>query len=62
MVDKIHPKLTERVEQDIWAEGIEQPLALLENIEEQPGVVAELSGYSIISLKDSANRLIPSWI
>ena len=49
MVDKIHPKLTERVEQDIWAEGIEQPLALLENIEEQPGVVAELSGYSIIS-------------
>jgi aspartate carbamoyltransferase catalytic subunit len=49
MVDKIHPKLEERVEQDIWAEGIEQPLALLENIEEQPGIVAELSGYSIIS-------------
>ena len=49
MVDKLHPKLEERVVQEIWAEGIEQPLALLENIEEQPGLVAELAGHSVIS-------------
>jgi aspartate carbamoyltransferase catalytic subunit len=49
MVKKLHPKLEERVDQDVWAEGIEQPVALLELIEEQPGLIAELAGHSVIS-------------
>lgn len=49
MVKKLHPKLEERVDQDVWAEGIEQPVALLELIEEQPGSIAELAGHSVIS-------------
>ena len=58
MVDKLHPKLEERVNQEIWAEGIEQPLALLEIIEEQPGLVAELAGHSVISSRQFSREQI----
>ncbi len=58
MVNKIHPKLEERVEQEIWAEGIEQPVALLEIIDEQPGLVAELAGHSIISSRQFTREQI----
>jgi aspartate carbamoyltransferase catalytic subunit len=58
MVKKLHPKLTERVSQDVWAEGIEQPVALLELIEEQPGVIAELAGYSVISSRQFSREQI----
>jgi aspartate carbamoyltransferase catalytic subunit len=58
MVNKLHPKLTERVNQDVWAEGIDQPVALLELIEEQPGVIAELAGYSVISSRQFSREQI----
>ena len=51
MVDNIHPKLESRVEQDVWAEGLDLPLALLDRIEEQPASVAELAGHSVISAR-----------
>jgi aspartate carbamoyltransferase catalytic subunit len=58
MVKKLHPKLKERVDQDVWAEGIEQPVALLELIEEQPGVIAELAGHSVISSRQFSREQI----
>lgn len=51
MVNKVHPKLEERVEQENWTEGIEQPLTLMDLVTEQPGVTAELSGHSVISAR-----------
>ncbi|MDH5183090.1 MAG: aspartate carbamoyltransferase [Gammaproteobacteria bacterium] len=49
MVNKVHPKLEERVEKENWTEGIERPLTLLDIVTEQPGKTAELAGHSIIS-------------
>ena len=49
MVDKLHPKLEERVEPENWTEGIELPLALIDLIDEDPAPIAELAGHSIIS-------------
>jgi len=51
MVDKIHPKLEERVEPGNWAEGIEQPMSLLDLIPEEPAHVAELLNHSIITAR-----------
>jgi aspartate carbamoyltransferase catalytic subunit len=51
MVNKLHPKLGERVEPENWTEGIEQPLSLLEQITDEPAHLAELSNYSIISAR-----------
>lgn len=51
MVDKLHPKLEARVEQENWAIGIEMPLALIEQIKEDPTHMAELSNHSLISAR-----------
>lgn len=51
MVKKIHPKLEEPVEAENWADGIEKPLALIEQIPDQPGYTAELANHSIISAR-----------
>lgn len=59
MVDKLHPKLEERVEPENWTEGIELPLALLDLIDEDPLPIAELAGHSIISSRQfSREQLI----
>jgi aspartate carbamoyltransferase catalytic subunit len=58
MVKKLHPKLEERVDQDVWAEGIEQPIALLELIEETPGPIAEIAGHSVISARQFSREQI----
>jgi aspartate carbamoyltransferase catalytic subunit len=51
MVDTLHPKLGERIEPENWAEGIELPLALLEQVPEEPAHVAELLNHSIVSAR-----------
>ena len=51
MVNKIHPKLKEPIEAENWAEGIEQPLALIEKIPEQLVHTAALANHSIISAR-----------
>lgn len=51
MVNKVHPKLEEPVEAENWAEGIEQPLALIETVPEQLMHTAELANHSIISAR-----------
>ena len=59
MVKNIHPKLEEPVEAENWTEGIEQPLALMEKIDEDVGLVAELANHSVISSKQfSREQLI----
>lgn len=59
MVDKLHPKLETRVEQENWADGIDMPLALIEQITEDPTHVAELSNHSILSARQlSRDQLI----
>ncbi|MGD8741970.1 MAG: aspartate carbamoyltransferase [Granulosicoccaceae bacterium] len=51
MVDKLHPKLEERVVPENWTEGIERPLSLIELIPEEPAHLAELANHSIISAR-----------
>lgn len=51
MVNKVHPKLEEPVVSENWTEGIEQPLALMEQIEEDFASTAELANHSIISAR-----------
>lgn len=51
MVDKLHPKLEGRVEPENWTEGIDRPLSLLDQIQEEPAYLAELSNYSIVSAR-----------
>lgn len=59
MVEKLHPKLEERIEPENWADGIEMPMSLIDMIREEPAYVAELSNHSIISARQfSKNQLI----
>jgi len=51
MVKKVHPKLEEPVEAENWTDGIEQPLALIEQITEKPAHTAELANHSIVSAR-----------
>jgi aspartate carbamoyltransferase catalytic subunit len=51
MVKKLHPKLEEPVETENWTEGIEQPLALMEIIDEDIASTAELANHSVISAR-----------
>jgi aspartate carbamoyltransferase catalytic subunit len=59
MVKNLHPKLEEPVEAKNWTEGIEQPLALMERIDEDVASTAELANHSVISAKQfSREQLI----
>ncbi len=59
MVKKIHPKLEDPVESESWTEGIEQPLALMEQVDEDFASTAELANHSVISAKQfSRDQLI----
>lgn len=51
MVDKLHPKLEERIEPENWTDGIDRPVSLLDLIPEEPAHVADLSHHSIISAR-----------
>ena len=51
MVNKVHPKLEEPVEVENWTDGIELPLALMEQVQEKPAFTAELANHSIISAR-----------
>jgi aspartate carbamoyltransferase catalytic subunit len=51
MVDKLHPKLEEPVEIEIWTEGIEQPLNLIDQVDEDVAATAELANHSVISAR-----------
>jgi aspartate carbamoyltransferase catalytic subunit len=51
MVKKVHPKLEEPVETDNWTEGIDQPLALMDHIDEDFASTAELANHSVISAR-----------
>jgi len=56
MVDKLHPKLEGRVEPENWTEGIDRPLSLLDQIQEEPAYLAELSNYSIVSARQFSRK------
>ena len=59
MVNKVHPKLEEAVEAENWTDGIQQPLALIEQVEEKPAYTAELANHSVISARQfSRNQVI----
>lgn len=58
MVKKLHPKLGTRVEPENWTEGIERPLALLQQINEEPTHIAELSNYSIVSARQFTRKQV----
>lgn len=51
MVNKVHPKLAEPVEIENWTDGIEQPLALIDLLEEDYASTAELTNHSIVSAR-----------
>lgn len=51
MVEKMHPKLKERVEAENWTEGIEKPLRLMEQVDEDFASTAELANHSVISAR-----------
>jgi len=51
MVKKVHPKLVEPVEAESWTDGIEQPLALIDQIVEDIASTAELANHSIVSAR-----------
>jgi len=51
MVAKVHPKLKEPVEAENWTDGIEQPLALMNQIEEDIASTAELANHSVVSAR-----------
>lgn len=59
MVKKVHPKLEEPIEAESWTEGIEKPLALMDQIDENFAATAELANHSVISAKQfSREQLI----
>lgn len=58
MVDKLHPKLINRIEPENWTEGIERPLTLLDVIPEEPAHLADLANYSIISAKQFSREQV----
>jgi aspartate carbamoyltransferase catalytic subunit len=58
MVKKVHPKLEVPIEAENWTEGIEQPLALINQIEEKPAFTAELANHSIISARQFSRDLL----
>ncbi|MGD8484775.1 MAG: aspartate carbamoyltransferase, partial [Thioalkalispiraceae bacterium] len=58
MVNKVHPKLEEPVEAENWADGIDRPLALMEQIPEQPAHTAELANHSIISARQFSREQV----
>jgi aspartate carbamoyltransferase catalytic subunit len=51
MVKKVHPKLEEQVESENWTEGIQQPLALMSQVDEDFASTAELTNHSVISAR-----------
>jgi aspartate carbamoyltransferase catalytic subunit len=59
MVKKVHPKLEEPIEAENWTEGIDQPLALMDKIDEDFASTAELANHSVISARQfSREQLI----
>lgn len=59
MVKKVHPKLEEPIEAENWTDGIEQPLALMDQIGEDFAATAELANHSVISARQfSREQLI----
>lgn len=51
MVDKLHPKLEERIEPVNWTDGLELPMSLMEQIPEDPAELADLANRSVVSAK-----------
>ena len=59
MVNKVHPKLEEPIEAENWTEGIELPLALMEQVDEDFASTAKLANHSVISARQfSRTQLI----
>lgn len=58
MVNKIHPKLEEAVEADNWTEGIQQPLALIDSIEEKFAYTAALANHSVVSARQFSREQV----
>jgi len=59
MVKKVHPKLEVPIEAENWTEGIELPLALMEQVDEDFASTAELANHSVISARQfSRTQLI----
>lgn len=56
MVKKVHPKLEEAIEAENWTEGIEQPLALMDKVEEDFASTAELANHSVISARQFSRQ------
>jgi len=56
MVKKVHPKLEEPVEAENWTEGIEQPLALLDQIDEDIASTAEIANHSVVSARQFSRQ------
>jgi len=59
MVDKLHPKLEERIEPANWTDGLDLPMSLMEQIPEDPAELADLANRSVVSAKQfSRNQVI----
>ena len=51
MVDKLHPKLDERLEPENWIEGLDGPIGLMDAVKEDPAVLADLANRSVVSAR-----------
>lgn len=58
MVKKLHPKLEEPIVAENWTEGIEQPMALINQVDEKPAYAAELSNHSVITARQFSSEQV----
>ena len=58
MVKKVHPKLEEAIEAENWTEGIDQPMALINQVDEKPAYTAELSNHSVITARQFSSEQV----